>query len=132
MYHNTAPPISSDDHYNQVVPISNFADVGDRKDHASQIKMSSFHNSVAANHQEERPKPPHSAFISVQMMKAKAGAPAAESRRCRLPSNEFSHDFMMKMKKGDQSPNQPDLKDIMGNFLSLIEEERDQTEFAFD
>lgn len=39
---------------------------------------------------------------------------------------------MMKMKKGDQSPNQPGLKDIMGNFLSIAEEERDQTEFAYD
>jgi hypothetical protein len=39
---------------------------------------------------------------------------------------------MMKMKKGDQSPNQPELKDIMGNFLSIVEEDRDQTEFAFD
>jgi hypothetical protein len=96
--------------------------------------MSSFHNSVAANHQEERAKPAHSAFISVQMMKAKACAPAAETRRCRLPSNEFSHDFMMKMKRDDQSPspNQPDLKEIMANFLSLAEEEPDQTEFAFD
>jgi hypothetical protein len=38
---------------------------------------------------------------------------------------------MMKMKKGDQSPI-TGLKDIMGNFLSLAEEERDQTEFAYD
>jgi hypothetical protein len=51
MYHNTAPPIvTCDDYYNQVVPISNFAEAGDRKDHASQMKMSSFHNSMAANH----------------------------------------------------------------------------------
>jgi hypothetical protein len=35
----------------------------------------------------------------------------------------------MKLKRGDQSS---DLQDIMGNFLAIVEEEHDQTEFAFD
>lgn len=66
MYHNTAPPVVNNDHYSHVGPISNFADVGERKD-PSQMKshISSFHNSVAATQHEQKP----SAFISVQMMK---------------------------------------------------------------
>ena len=121
-----------DDHYSQVVPISNFADVGNNKDHASDRNMSSYHNSVAAIHQEDRPKPPHSTFISVQMMKAKARAPVVETRRSRISSNDYSDDFIMKIKKGDHSPKKPLLKDIMGKFLSIAGEDHDQTEFAFD
>lgn len=134
MYYKSAPQtVSCNDHYNKVDPISNFADIGDKKDHASsQRNMSSFQNSIAANLQEERPKPNHYAFNSIQMIKANSGG-AAETRRSRLPSNDFSQDFMLKMKKGDHSPNeQTGLKDIMGNLLNIEEEERDQTEFAFE
>jgi hypothetical protein len=48
MYHNTAPPIIADEHYQGVDGISNFADVGNRRENASQMKMSSFKNSMAA------------------------------------------------------------------------------------
>ena len=119
-----------DDHYSQVVPISNFADVGNNRDHASDRNMSSYHNSVAAI--QDRAKTPHSTFISVQMMKAKASASAVDTRRSRISSNDYSDDFMMKIKKGDHSPKKPLLKDIMGKFLSIAGEDHDQTEFAFD
>lgn len=50
-------------------------------------------------------KPKPSAFISTSIMRADLKQPAMESRRVRAASNEFSHDFMAKMKKGgDQSP----------------------------
>jgi hypothetical protein len=96
------------------------------------MKISSFQNAMAATNQK---KPQPSAFISMHMTKGELGKqPAMESRRCRAPSNEFSHDFMTKMKKGgDQSP-QPTqrLHEIMGNFLSIAEEDREQNDLAFD
>ena len=61
-----------------------------------------------------------------------------ESRRCRAPSNEFSHDFMTKMKRGgDCSPSpspqpQQRLNEIMGNFLSIAEEDRQQNDVTYD
>jgi hypothetical protein len=52
---------------------------------------------AATNQKKHQP----SAFISTHMTKGELGKqPAMESRRCRAPSNEFSHDFMAKMKKG--------------------------------
>jgi hypothetical protein len=93
MYHNTAPPTINEGHYASLGAVSNFADIGDKN--VSHIKMSSFQNSMATKHE----KPPHSAFISVQMMKSHIQA--KDSRRCRLPSNEYSHDIATKIKKGD-------------------------------
>ena len=48
MYHNTAPPTIDDERYHVAGDISNFADVGDRREHLTQMKMSSFQNSMAA------------------------------------------------------------------------------------
>ena len=75
-------------------------------------------------------------------MKDDLKQPAMESRRCRAPSNEFSHDFLAKMRKDDTSP-QPDLSpnphnkinEAMGAFLSLAEEEqhpRGPNDFHYD
>ena len=126
MYHNTAPPTIQGTHYQDVEGISNFADVGNKREGFANMKMSSFQNAMAATNQK---KPEHSSFISMQMVKGDVNnkQTAMESRRCRALSNEYSHDFMAKMKKGgDQSP-QPTqrLHEIMGNFLSIAEEDRE-------
>ena len=118
MFHNTAPPaMHIDSHYHHTGPISNFADVdiNERKP-APQVKISSFQNANDAISRPNRP-PAHSSFISVTMMKH--NREGANDNK-----NEFSHDIMMKIKDKDQPSNEKsELKEIVGNFLSVVEED---------